>query len=177
MIEQDFTFRRIEETGRLLVPHFLLLGLMVINVIALPYFPAGAMKPQFVLMAVYYWAIYRPTLLPPFFCFVVGLLMDVLTGMTPGIYAFIFVLTQWVVRDQRRFLMGQPYSTIWAVFGLVAVLSIFVQWALYGLAHLHWGPLLPVFAGALLSMFLFPFVTLLLVITHRMLPVASRPFP
>jgi len=176
MIEQDFSFRRVEEILRLMAPHFLLLLLLFVNVMALPFFPDGAVKPQLVLMVVYYWAIYRPTLVPPLFCFGLGLLMDILSGMPPGINAFILVLTQWIVRGQRRFLMGQPYSTIWAVFGFVAVSSIFVQWLLYGLSHMHWGPLFPVFIGVLVGLFLFPFVTLLLVVTHRMLPVASRPF-
>lgn len=174
MIDQDFSFRRLEETGRLLMPHFLLVSLLMLCVMTLPFLPAGAMKPQLVLMAVYYWAIYRPTLLPLVYCFTLGVLIDVLTGMPVGINALILVLTHWIVRDQRRFLMGQLYSTIWAVFGFVAIASIFVQWALCGLVNLHWGPLLPVFTGALVSMFLFPFITLLLVITHRMLPVASR---
>ncbi|MCB9991862.1 MAG: rod shape-determining protein MreD [Rhodospirillales bacterium] len=176
MIEQDFSFRKFEEKARLLVPHLLLLVLLGLNITALPFFTAGAMKPQMVLMAVYYWAIYRPTLLPPAFCFAIGLLMDVLTGMTPGINALILVLTQWGIREQRRFLMGQPYSTIWLVFGIVALASMLVQWALYGLVHMHWGPVMPALTGALVTMFLFPFVTLLLVMTHRILPVASRPF-
>ncbi len=177
MIEQDFTFKGIENAGRLLVPHLILMALLLLSVVSLPFLPTGAVKPQFVLMAVYYWAVYRPTLQPPVFCFFLGLLIDILSGMPPGINAFILVMTQWVVSDQRRFLVGQPYSTIWAVFGLVAIVSVFIQWVLYGLTQWHWGSLLPVFSGALTSMFLFPFITLLLVVAHRMLPVASRPYP
>ncbi|PJB71442.1 MAG: rod shape-determining protein MreD [Alphaproteobacteria bacterium CG_4_9_14_3_um_filter_47_13] len=174
MIDQDFSFTKIEHAGRLLVPHLLLFGLLVLNVVALPFLPTAALKPQFVLMAVYYWAIYRPTLLPIFFCFIIGLVMDVLSGMPPGIYALVLVTVHWLVREQRRFLMGQPYSTIWAVFGVVSLVSVCVQWALYGLSSAHWSPLLPVLSSGALSLLLFPFVTLLLVVTHRMLPVASR---
>ena len=150
--------------------------MLLVNVVALPLLPVGAVKPPLVLMAVYYWAIYRPTLLPPSLCFAAGLLMDILSGMPLGINALVLVMTQWIVRDQRRFLMGQPYGTIWAVFGLVSVVSVFLQWGLYGLAQAHWAPILPALGGALLGLFLFPFVTLLLIITHRMLPVASRPY-
>lgn len=175
MLQQDFSYEKAETAGRLLVPHLLLLALLMLNVVALPLLPAGVVKPQFVLMAVYYWAIYRPTLLPPSFCFAIGLLMDMLSGMPPGVNALVLVMTQWLIRGQRRFMMGQPYSTIWAIFGLVGLLTLFAQWGMYGLVHMHWGPVLPVFSGALIGMFLFPFVTLLLVAAHRMLPVASRP--
>lgn len=175
--QRGFSIAKAENTGRLMVPHLLLAILLLVNIVALPLLPTAAMKPQFVLMAIYYWAIYRPTLLPPVFCFVLGLIMDILSGMPPGVNALIFVMTQWIVRDQRRFMMGQPYSTIWAVFGLVSALAVMVQWGMYGLVEMHWGPLLPVMGSALVSMFLFPFVTLLLILTHRMLPVASRPYP
>lgn len=175
MIQQDFSLRKAEHAGRLMVPHLLVITLLLLNVTALPILPMGGLKPQFVLMAVYYWAIYRPTLMPPLLCFVLGIVMDVLSGMPTGINALILVAAQWIVRDQRRFLMGQPYSTIWAVFGLVATVSAGVQWALYGLAHMHWSPLVPVGSGLLLTVFLFPFISLALVFTHRILPVASRP--
>lgn len=176
MIEQDFTVKGIENAGRLLVPHLLLLVLLLLNIVALPLLPTGAMKPQFVLMAVYYWAIYRPTLLPPLFCFIVGLLIDILSGMPPGVNALIFVMTLWIVRDQRRYLMGQSYGTIWAVFGLVSVIAVTIQWGMYGLTSMQWAPFIPVLGGALTTVFLFPFITLLLIVTHRMLPVASRPY-
>lgn len=177
MIDQDQAFRKVEDVGRLFVPHALMGFLLLLNIAALPIFPAGMMKPQLVLMAVYYWSIYRPTLFPPFLCFTIGLLMDSLGGLPLGINAFILVLTQWVVRDQRRFLMGQPYSTIWAIFGFVSMASVFIQWALGGLPGFHWGSLVPLFSATLVSMFLFPFVTLLLIVAHRILPVASRAYP
>ena len=176
MIQQDFSLKKIEDYGRLFIPHMLLLILFILNITALPsLIPGYSLKPQFVLMAVYYWAIFRPTLLPPSFCFLLGLLMDMLTGMTPGVLALVFVITHWIARDQRRFLMGQPYLTNLAVFGVLASLSTIMQWGLYGLAHMRWDDLLPSMSSALASTLLFPFVTLLLVFTHRMLPVASRP--
>jgi rod shape-determining protein MreD len=144
--------------------------------VSLPLSSLDVVKPQLVIMGIYYWAIYRPTLVPPSFCFVIGLLLDLLSGMPPGMNALIFVLIQWIVRDQRRFLMGQPYVTIWAVFGLVAMASALMQWGLYGLVNMNWPAPAPVLLGVLVSMLLFPLVTLLLVLTHRILPVASRAY-
>lgn len=172
----DFNAGSVVAWLRLAVPQILLLLLLTLNLMALPVPYAGSVKPMLVMMAVYYWAIYRPTLVPPWLCFAVGLTMDMLSGMPPGVNAFILVALQWVVRDQRRFLMGQPFITTWAVFGLIMAAVAFAEWVLFGLAR-GWTPAMPVVAAVLLSLFLFPLVSLLLVFTHRLLPVPSRRRP
>lgn len=172
----DFSLGNVTALLRLAVPQLLLFLLLILNLMALPIPYAGSVKPMLVMMAVYYWSIYRPTLVPPWLCFGVGLLMDILSGMPPGLNAGILVALQWLVRDQRRFLMGQPYITIWAVFGFVMLVTALAEWVLFGLA-LDWAPIMPVMAAVLLSLFLFPIVTLLLVFTHRLLPVPSRSYP
>ena len=127
-------------------------------------------------MAVYYWSIYRPTLMPPFLCFSVGLLLDILSGLPLGINAIIFTLVQWIVRDQRKFLMAQAYITTWAVFILVAAGAIFLQWGLYGLVSLQWSPVMPVLVSIAATILLFPVVTFLLILSHRILPVSKKSY-
>jgi rod shape-determining protein MreD len=169
--------KNIQDAARLAAPQVLLGLMVVLSVLSLPVPHAGEVRPSLVLMTVYYWAIYRPTLVPPALCFTVGLLLDILSGMPLGLNALTLVAVQWIVRDQRRFLMGQPYMAIWAVFGLVAMLTAGLQWGLYGLLHQAWTPLLPLAASVVFSLLLFPLVTLLLIFVHRLLPVASRAFP
>ena len=174
MIHSGFSWKRIENAARLAVPQILLLLFVLLGFVPLPLPQIGAVRPLLVLMAVYYWSIYRPTLVPPALCFGVGLVMDILSGGALGLNALVLVAVQWIVRSQRRFLMGQPYAAIWAVFAVIVVLAAVALWGLYGLVHLHWTPFLPVVGAALLSLLLFPFVTLLFVAVHRILPVASR---
>jgi rod shape-determining protein MreD len=173
----DFTGKGLEKMVRLAVPQLIFLVLILLSLVALPIPAAGLVKPYMVLMAIYYWAIYRPTLVPPVLCFAAGLIMDILTGMPLGLTAMVFVLVRWIVSSQRRFLRGQPYIAIWAFFGLVAVLAGLLQWGLLGLVHMHWSPPGPVGLTVLVSLFFFPFITLLLIGAHRLLPVASRAIP
>jgi rod shape-determining protein MreD len=167
--------RNLENFVRLLIPYLFLVLLVVLSVIKLPVPQIGEVKPYLVLMAIYYWSIYRPTLIPPLSCFLIGLIIDILSGVPLGLNAFILVGTHWIVRDQRRFLTGQPYITIWAGFGLVAIASCAWQWGLIGLIKLNWGSAVPGLITVVLSLFMFPFITLLLNLTHRLLPIASRP--
>lgn len=172
----ELSARKTEQAARLLVPQGVLLLLLMLNMASLPVPYANGVKNQLVLMAVYYWAIYRPTLVPPLFCFLLGLTMDVLSGFPLGLNACVLVVIQWLVRDQRKFLIAQPYIVIWAVFGLVAFGAALMQWGLIGLRHLDWVDPLPILAGTMISLFLFPVITLLLAATHRFLPDPQRSF-
>ena len=172
----DLSARKAEHTARLMVPQALLFLFLLLSVASLPLPHANEVKNQLVLMAIFYWAIYRPTLVPPFFCFFLGLAMDVLGGFPLGLNACILVLLQWLVRDQRKSLVGQPFFVIWAVFGLVALSAALMQWGLIGLQNMSWAKPMPVVAGTVISLFLFPFITMLLVFTHRLLPVPPRTY-
>jgi rod shape-determining protein MreD len=170
----DLSIKGFENGLRLLVPMALLAVLFLLSVTALPVPHAGPVKPAFILMAVYYWSIFRPTLMPPSLCFFTGLLLDIMSGLPLGVNAIIFTLVQWIVRDQRRFLMAQAYVTTWAVFILVALGATFLQWGLYGLIRLHWSPVAPVLISAGATALLFPVVTFFLILSHRALPVSQK---
>lgn len=174
MMHAGFSWKKIENALRLSVPLLLFGFLILFSFISLPLPHIGAARPYLALMAVFYWSVYRPRLVPPALCFAAGLMMDMLSGGPLGINALILVAVQWIVRGQRRFLMGQSYTTIWAVFAVILIFSALAQWGLYGLAHMAWPPLLPVAGSVGLSLCLFPFISYLFVLTHRILPVASR---
>lgn len=176
MIAQDFSFKKIEHMARLIVPYGLMLFLLLLHFVTLPFLPDGFEKPYFILMPLFYWSIYRPSLLPPALCFGVGLAIDVLGGMPPGLNAFMLVLLQWLIKDQRRFLMAQSYGTIWALFTFICFATLSVQWTLYGLSNWNWPHFLPVVKSAALTTLIFPFVTWLHIVVHRILPVASKAY-
>lgn len=176
MFGDERAFKRIEWGLRLSVPQILLLVFFILSfvTVSLPFF--GQLRPHFLLMGLYYWAVYRPTIMPPVYCFVLGLLMDLITGLAPGIHAILFLLVRWIVVDQRRFLMGQPYIVTWIGFALICIGFYFGQWLFIGLSGLNWGNIMDLSPNLLVTVILYPFVTLLLILVHRVLPVASKSF-
>lgn len=139
MKTRDSSFSKLESFSRLFLAQLVLFFLLLINLVPLPVPVLGSLNPAFVLMGVYYWAVYRPTLLPPLLCFGAGLLMDILSGGPLGINALVFVAVQWIVRSQRRFLMGQPYLVMWFIFAPVALGAGLTQWFLAGLSVMRWS--------------------------------------
>ncbi len=172
----DFSVKGLENALRLSVPLLFLAGLFVLSVVSLPLPDIGVARPGLLVMAVYYWSVYRPTLMPPYLCFMAGLLLDFLIGLPLGVNAVILTLVQWIVRDQRRFLMGQAYIVIWLVFALVAFTTQFMQWGMYGLVHMQWAPVLPQILAAVATTLLFPVVTLFLILIHRVLPAVQKAY-
>lgn len=176
--EISFSWRGLETIIRLLIAYILLGFLFLLNLTALPIPYAGVIKPDFVLMAIYYWAIFRPRLIPTWLCFAAGILLDVLSLTPPGLQAFILVLAQSLVRDQRKFLMAQPYISLWAVFGLVALMAAAIQWALFGLSNdFQWPAIMPVAIRVVVTMCLFPVVTMALIGSHRFLSPSQHSYP
>ncbi len=155
---------------RLSVPHLLMVFLLALNLAstAMPY--AGLLKPDFLLPAIYYWALYRPTLLPPAYTFLIGLVVDLISGFPVGLHAVSYIAVDWVISGQRRFLMGQSYPVIWLGFVFTAVIVAGGQWLLMGLFHLGLSDFVPVFVKALMTVLIFPLLVVLLLLTHRVLP-------
>ena len=152
---------------------------LLLNIVSFSMPHAGDFKPFFLLMAVYYWAIYRPTMMPVAYTFALGLIMDLLAELPIGLSALILVALQTIVRHSRLFLMGQPYIMVWLGFGIVALGNAFCLWLVMSLASFSFAPmgaLLQTMVAVLLSVMLFPLATLILQGVHRILPVATDPF-
>jgi len=84
--------------------------------------------PALTLMAVYYWTIYRPDLLPPPAIFGIGLVEDLSTGGPLGVTALVLLGVYALVLNQRRLFLGKPFAVTWAGFVLVAILAAVATW-------------------------------------------------
>jgi rod shape-determining protein MreD len=173
---RDFAFEDFQNILRLCIPHTLMAFLILLSFAPLSFAGVDLSSSSFVLMALYYWAIYRPTLYAPASVFGIGLLIDFISGMPPGLNALLFVLIQWLIREQRRFLMGQTFVVKWIIFGLVLTGFEGFLWGLAGLPHFEWSMdlLQKTSIVALFSWLLFPLVIRLLIITHHFLPEQRR---
>lgn len=89
--------------------------------------------PMYALVAVYFWAVYRPDLLGYGLGFVVGILEDLLTGAPLGVGALTLLMTQWVVFNQQKFFHAKPFVITWISFGIVAFGAAFLKWVCIGI--------------------------------------------
>lgn len=164
--------------ARLLLAQGVIILFLLLNVVSFSMPHAGDFKPFFLLMAVYYWAIYRPTVMPVAYTFVLGLVFDQLANLPFGLSALIFVGLQTFVRRSRLFLMGQPYVMVWLGFAVTCFAYTLCFWLLMSLSEFSFASfkaLTQMMIAGLLSIMLFPLASLLLQGVHRLLPVTSNP--
>lgn len=164
---------RAEIAGRMVVPYAFMSLLFILNVISVPYPLSMLFKAPFFLMAVYYWSIYRPSMMPPWLVFASGLLLDLLSGVPLGLNAVLFMLCRMAVTDQRRFLFGQGFVVIWLGFAFLNAASVLLQWLAFSAVYRQWFPLTEAGSLIILGVALFPLVCVLLHLTHRALRPSS----
>ena len=160
-------WQRVDHFVRHLSPFATTVLLVVLNAIPLPIPDYRTVVPLVPLMAIYYWAMYRPDLMPVLAVFFVGLLEDVLTGAPLGFNAFLFLATHGIVRSQRRFILGHGFFVIWAVFVVIVAGVGGLSWLVATILYQGAVPPAPAVAQLGLTLAVFPCIAWLLLKVQR----------
>lgn len=175
-MSQFIPFEFVNWAMRLLLAQGVIVLFLLLNVVSFSMPHAGDFKPFFLLMAVYYWAIYRPTVMPVAYTFVLGLILDFLTNLPPGLSALVLLVLQTVVRRSRLFMMGQPFMMVWLGFGILAMVYTLSFWFMMSLANFQFVPyasLVQMLMAAILSFLFYPLASLILLGVHKTLPMET----
>ena len=164
------SWHNLDTAARNLTPFLLTLALVIVG--QLPFTLPGhaSITPYFVLMAVFYWSLHRPDLLPALPIFFIGLLQDALGGEQFGVNAFVLVAVCWIVIFQQRFFKGKPFLIVWWGFAVVAFLAAIIRWLL---TSILFGVIIAPWALAfelLLTVALYPILSVAFSLAHRTLP-------
>jgi len=144
---------------RHLVPFAATLFLLLLTAVPTHVPGFAGIPPMLPLMGVYYWAIYRPDLLPAWAAFVIGLLADGLAGTPVGVNALVMLLVQGTAASQRRFFLGKSFTVTWWAFGLLTGGAIGLQWILVSALVGHTLDAGAVIFEYLLTLACFPLLT------------------
>tara|TARA_A100001037_G_scaffold204443_1_gene182903 strand:+ start:1501 stop:2025 length:525 start_codon:yes stop_codon:yes gene_type:complete len=141
--------------------------------VPLPFFPDVA--PALPLMAIYYWVVFRPDLMPRMLVFALGLIQDALIGAPFGLTALIFLLVYAFVMSQRRFVVGKPFWIFWAGFAIVTPVAAIVTWILVSVLRGSVMPTDAVLMGMMLTVVTFPVIAWALLYSQRWLVGSAQP--
>lgn len=142
--------------GRLGVTLLVLFVLLTLSAFPFHAGSLGAIRPMFILIAIYYWSITRPDMLSPLATFATGLIFDLLCGYPLGMTALVLIAVQWIIRVQRKFLSGQAFRVLWAGMAVVALGAGLLQWLLFSLFTGALVPLAPVLISIFVTAAIFP---------------------
>lgn len=161
--------------GRAGLVVLVVLLLMILSVF--PFFSSAfsSIRPAFLLIAVYYWAVTRPGTLSYVSVFFIGLIFDLIADYPVGLSAMTFIIVRWIALSQRKFLLGQTFPVIWAGFGLMALGAALCQWIIFMIFNGDTMSLHYVLMSAVLTAALFPLFVPVLAMLNKILAEYHEP--
>ena len=145
-------------TVRLIVPVLTITLLVVGGFLPFNLSQEAVIFPSLTIIAIFYWAIYRPDLVPPVFIFLIGLLKDIGTGTPIGLMASSFLIIYGVSFGQRRFFIGKTFYYTWLGFAVILAAAFFIIWIMSALFLGKVGVLMIPIMHYMLTVVIFPVV-------------------
>ena len=154
--------QRFDVWARNALPVALSLTLALFTVVPFGVPHLAKIVPALNLIAIFYWSVWRPDLLPPLAVFLVGLIQDIVGGVPLGLNAFAFLLVNGVTVSQRTVFIGKPFVMSWAGFTVVGSGAMALQWLIMSLLNFTLIGPEPMVFQLLITLALFPAVALAL---------------
>ncbi|MEG3640210.1 rod shape-determining protein MreD [Magnetococcus sp. PR-3] len=156
--------------GTLLAPWLPFLSLLLavaVQEVALPYEAWSVWRPDLLLVALFYWRLYRPDRCGPGSAFSAGLTVDVLSGGPLGMNALSKTLITLLIRRFGRRLRATDAIFLLPILALLSMLDQFIQLGLSTLLQ-GWGVRWPLLFGRIAATALIaPLIVALLIHIHR----------
>ena len=126
---------KLDTVARQITPFGLTMMFTLLTVLPLQVPRLAVAGPVWTIMSLYYWGLCRPDLMPAVTVFLIGLMLDALSGGPLGVNALVFLIVHRLVVTQRRFFYGKSFVIVWLGFGLVAAGAFAASWLLTSLWH------------------------------------------
>lgn len=123
-------WQRLDLFARSLLPALVAFGLVLVAMVPLRLPDVAPVVPALVLVAVYYWAVHRPSLMPAWVVFLIGLFQDLLSGGPVGVGILSLLLVFALVESLRRIMSNASFAAVWLVFSVLAAAALGVGWVL-----------------------------------------------
>lgn len=161
--------RTLSILSRRLLPFGTALVAVLFDLLPLPDSAPHSLAPSVTICVFAYWALLAPELMSPTATFVIGLVLDAVGGLPLGLTSLALLLVRSALLTGERFLVAQPFATLWGCFVLIALAVALIRWLL---ASLWWGRMFgiqPILFQAVLTIAFYPVVSAVLSVVHHRL--------
>ena len=115
---------------RVFIPAIIALLFILFSVIPFSFSPTTKIYVPLVLIVIYYFAIFRPSVLNVITVFFLGILTDLLLSVPFGLNAFFFVLVFFIANLGRSFLLDMSFNGLWISFAAL-MFAVDLLWYLF----------------------------------------------
>ena len=136
----------------------LLISVLLVVIANLPIsFTAGLLPaPELALVAIFFWALTRPNLMPPAAVLAIGLAEDLLSGGPPGLWAAGFIAAYLLIDRERKTFLELSGAGIFIAFTGVVLLTAATAYALASGIYVRLLPIAPLLLQCIVTVILFP---------------------
>jgi len=127
---REDVWQRLDLIARSILPFLVTLLLIMLAMVPFRVPLLSPVIPSLPLIAVYYWSVYKPNLMPVWAIFLAGLFHDLLAAGPAGVGILSLLLVHGLVESLRRSLVGAGFLAIWLVFVPVAAAASLSAWLL-----------------------------------------------
>ena len=159
--------RRLDIVWRHAFPGTTSLLLMLLSLAPFGFWGQAALLPTVALTCVWFWSLFRPTAMAPPVVFLIGILLDLLGFLPPGVGAVTLLTAHGIAQRLRRLLSRQGFTIVWLIFIAVACCIAAMNWAFVSLLTFTLLPPGPVLFQAGLAAAMYPAVAIPLMLAHR----------
>ncbi len=124
----QLVWTRLDATARNLAPFAFTVLLVIFGMVPFGVSGFGPVMPDLGIIAVFFWLVTRPDLMPAWAVFLVGLIQDLLGGGALGVGVFVLLVVYAALAGQRRYLVQASFFLVWLAFLPVAAGAFVVTW-------------------------------------------------
>jgi rod shape-determining protein MreD len=159
--------RRLDIGWRHAFPGTTTVLLMLLSLAPFGVWGQAALLPAVALICVWFWSLFRPAAMSPPIVFMIGLLLDLLGFLPPGVGALTMLVTYGIALRLRPVLSQQGLAVVWLIFIAIGCGIAAMNWALVSLLTFSVMPSGPALFQAGLAAALYPVVAMPLALAHR----------
>ncbi len=145
-------------------------GAAFLDILPIPSGSPQVVAPSIVLCTAFFWCLHRPDLLGNASCFGLGVLIDAIGGTPIGATALVLLALRTALLTPKRYLLAKSFVIIWIYFAFMAAIAECLKWIFACFWYERLLPIEPVMVEWLLTLAIYPFVSLVLSSLNNLLP-------
>jgi rod shape-determining protein MreD len=121
------------------------------------------------LVPLFYWTIHKPALMPLWFVFISGLIIDFAVHSFIGLHAFGFIIFTMILQKNRRVILSQPIFYHAIIFAAVVALFEIIRFVIFGFFSWSLMAFAPALTAFIVTIILFFPSIIILKTIHRVI--------
>jgi len=131
-------------------------------------------KPYFILITIFYWAINRPSILSSLFLFFLGVVQDIFFEYPIGFHSILYLTFFYFIRKQRLYLQSQTYIVSWMFFGLICLLFSLFEWIFFSLRFANFFDISILLVSSIFTILIYPIINAVFIALNKLLSSVSN---